>query len=230
MVALKLYLPRQFGCIVIGIVSFWLFALSAVACEQTTTVKDASLDEIKRFFESQDKKVVTFVGYSGAEYNDKAAMLKEAERILNEFDASKTIVNIGATPEGIGAVYEIAKTKGFKTTGIISTQAKKYSAELSACVDIVFYVEDAAWGGFLAGSDQLSPTSTAMVANSDVLIGIGGGEVARDELMAAKRSGKEIRFIPADMNHQKALDRAQKKGLPPPTHFAGAAAEVFNNR
>ena len=66
-----------------------------------------------------------------------------------------------------------------------------------------------------------------MVENSDVLIGIGGGEVARDELMAAKRIGKEVRFFPADMNHQKAREKAQKKGLPVPTSFAGAASESF---
>ena len=52
-------------------------------------------------------------------------MLRKAGRILDEFDPSKTIVNIGATPEGIGAVYELAKRRGFVTTGIISTQAKK---------------------------------------------------------------------------------------------------------
>lgn len=33
-----------------------------------------------------------------------------------------------------------------------------------------------------------------MVENSDVLIGIGGGEIGRNELLAAKRSGKEVRF------------------------------------
>jgi hypothetical protein len=158
------------------------------------------------------------------------AMLEKAGRILDEFVASKTIVNIGATPEGIGAVYELAKRKGFITTGIVSTQAKKYNVALSPCVDYVFYVHDDTWGGFLRGSDRLSPTSSAMVENSDVLIGIGGGEVGRDELLAAKHSGKEVRFIPADMNHQKALEKAQKKGLPAPTSFDGAAGEAFKHQ
>jgi hypothetical protein len=69
-----------------------------------------------------------------------------------------------------------------------------------------------------------------MVENSDVLIGIGGGEVSRDELMAAKRSGKAVRFFPADMNHQKARDKAKKKGLPEPTDFGGAAGEAFKRQ
>ena len=199
-------------------------------CEVSTKIKDAMMEDIESFFESQDKYVVTFIGYSGAEYEDKTAMLKEAENILDEFDSATTIVNIGATPEGIGAVYEVAKSKGFLTTGIVSTQAKAYNAELSPCVDYVFYVEDTTWGGFIEGGDQLSPTSVAMVENSDELIGIGGGEVGRDELMATRQLSKKVRFIPADMNHQKAIESARKKGLPEPTGFGGAAGAHFDQQ
>lgn len=217
----------QLRRIAIGASFVWFISFGAAACELATTITDATTEDIRVFFSGLKKDVVTFVGYSGAEYEDKTLMLEKAGRVLDEFDASETIVNIGATPEGIGAVYELAKRRGFVTTGILSTQAKKYNAPLSPCVDYVFYVEDATWGGFIDGSDRLSPTSTAMVENSDLLIGIGGGEVGRDELMAAKRSGKEVRFIPADMNHQKAIEKAQKKGLPMPTRFGGAAGDVF---
>lgn len=224
---LKLHLSLQLRSIAVEVFSLWIFSLSAGACQLVTTVKNATVDNITTFFESQKKDVVTFIGYSGAEYEDKAAMLEKAGRILNEFDSSKTIINIGGTSEGIGAVYELAKRRGFITTGIVSTQAKEYNVELSPCVDYVFYVEDSTWGGFMEDGKRLSPTSTAMVENSEVLIGIGGGEVARDELLAAKLLGKEVRFIPADMNHQKARENAQKKGLPVPRNFGGAADEVF---
>lgn len=217
----------QIWFIAVAICLLSILSASTAACELATAVKDATPGEIKTFFENQKKTVVTFVGYSGAEYEDKPAILEKAERVLDEFDPSKTLVNIGATPEGIGAIYELAKDKGFITTGIVSTQAKKYDSKLSTCVDYIFYVEDATWGGFIEGGDRLSPTSTAMVENSDILIGIGGGEVARDELIAAERLGKEVRFIPADMNHQKAREKAKKKGLPAPTNFSGAADEVF---
>ena len=213
--------------IVVGFLSLLAFSPSAAACELTTMIKDETDGDISAFFESQNKYVVTFVGYSGSEYENKAAMLGEAERILDELDSSSTIVNIGATPDGIGAIYELAKTKGFLTTGIVSTQAKEYDAELSPCVDHVFYVTDATWGGLVEGEDRLSPTSTAMVDVSDVLIGIGGGSVARDELMAAKTLGKEVRFISADMNHEKARKKAEEKGLPAPTDFSGEADKVF---
>jgi hypothetical protein len=103
------------------------------------------------------------------------------------------------------------------TTGIVSTQAKKDHVAPSPHVDEVFYVEDETWGGKIEGTDRLSPTSTAMVEASTELIGIGGGAIARDELVAAKRAGKAVHFVPADTNHAKALEAARKKGKPDPT-------------
>jgi hypothetical protein len=197
------------------------------ASTEAADIKDATVEEIKSFFERQNKKVLTFAGYSGAGYENEALMLEQAERVLEEFDPAQTIVNGGATAEGIGAVYALAKRKGFPTTGIVSSQAKQYNAELSPYVDYVFYVEDATWGGFIEGSEQLSPTSKAMVENSDIIVGMGGGEVARDEMIAARRLGKEVRFIPADMNHQKAIEKAKKNGLPAPTDFSGPAGAAF---
>jgi hypothetical protein len=59
-------------------------------------------------------------------------------------------------------------------------------------------------------------------------VGIGGGKVARDELLAAQRSEKQVYFYPADMNHQKARETARSKGMPLPTDFRGAAGSVKN--
>lgn len=212
---------------VLALAALCLATCNVAAFGQTPMVRTATNAEIRTFFQSTGKEVLTFVGYSGAGYEDQAAMLAAAERVLNEFDPGGTIVNIGATPDGIGAVYELAKRQGFVTTGIVSTQAKQYGVALSPYVDHVFYVEDATWGGYLQGAEQLSPTSEAMIENSNTVIGIGGGGVARDELLAAKRSGKKVRFLPADMNHQKAREAAQRKGLPPPTDFRGAAHAAF---
>ena len=200
---------------------------TALGCESPMTTRVASPEEIRAFFESKKMRVLTFLGYSGAEYEDKTAMLEHATQILDKFDPRTTIVNIGATAEGIGAVYEAAKRKGFLTAGIVSTQAKENEVALSPCVDIVFFVKDASWGGFISGTEKLSPTSQAIVENSDVIIAIGGGEVARDELIAARQSGKHVQFIPAEMNHQTARDKALRKAQPAPTDFRGAAAGAF---
>ena len=209
----------------------WFISLldgrTALGCEPPMTIRVASPEEIRTFFESKRMRVLTFLGYSGAEYENKAMMLEQADRILDQFDPRTTIVNIGATAEGIGAVYEAAKRKGFLTAGIVSTEAKESEVGLSPCVDIVFYVKDVTWGGFVSGTEKLSPTSRAIVENSDVIVAIGGGEVARDELIVARRLGKHVEFIPADMNHQIAHDKALKKAEPAPTDFRGAAASAF---
>ena len=204
-----------------------LFAPIAQSCDQPSTAREATSEEIRSFFKGRQMKVLTFLGYSAAEYENKAAMLEHAARILDVYDPKVTIVNIGATPEGIGAVYTTAKQRGFPTAGIVSTQAKENNVKLSPCVDVVFFVRDATWGGFIPGTERLSPTSAAMVESSDVLVAIGGGEVARDELNAGRRLGKKVQFIPADMNHAIARERARKRGEPAPTDFRGAAGAVF---
>jgi hypothetical protein len=190
-------------------------------------IKEATVEEIIHFFESTGKKILSFIGYSGSGYEDNNAMWQLAEQILDEFSPDSTIVNIGATSSGIGAIYEFAKKRNFTTTGVVSTLAKEYGVELSPYLDYAFYVADQTWGGYLEGGSQLSPTSKVMVEISDELIGIGGGEIGRDELTAAKRAGKEVRFFPADMNHKKSIQKAQRKGLPIPTEFRGAAGEIF---
>ena len=198
----------------------------AQSCEPPTLVLEAPPEQVHGVLADQGKRVLTFLGYSGAEYQDKAAMLEVAVRVLEQFDSATTVVNVGATAVGIGAVYELAKRRGFTTSGIVSTQAREHQAALSPCVDLVFYVPDDTWGGLLPNTDVLSPTSAAIVQSSDVVVAIGGGEVARDELIAASLAGKQVRYVPADMNHQIARERARKKGQPRPTDFRGAAADV----
>jgi len=204
-----------------------VFACCSITNAETVLKEKATLEEIMAFFTEQGKTVVTFVGYSGAGYEDPQAMLQQAKTVLDTLEPAATIINIGATPDGIGAIYPLAKQRGFMTTGIVSSQALEYKVAVSPDVDYVFFVEDETWGGFLEGTEQLSPTSEAMVAVSETIIGIGGGAVSRDEMIAAGRTGKKVQFIPADMNHERAKEKARKKGQPAPTDFQGEAHQVF---
>lgn len=208
-----------------------ILALSSVvlAAELTGTVfgddkqPEVDAESVVAYFAKQNKTVVTFIGYSDAGYENPRQMLATAREVLGKFDPQSTIVNIGATPSGIGAVYELAKSMGFPTTGIVSTEAKKFNLPISPRCDRVFYVKDETWGGYLPGAKQLSPTSRAMVDVSTVIVGIGGGQVGADEMSAGRQAGKKVQFFPADMNHQLAIEKAQKKGQPIPTDFRGAA-------
>lgn len=181
------------------------------------------------FFERQKKNVLTFFGYSSA-YEDEATMLQRVREVLSEYSPEDTLVNIGATRGGIGAAYLLAKFLGFRTTGIVSSQALEYPDEINEAVDYVCFITDEQWGGKLPDSDQLSPTSEAMVSCSDVLVGIGGNEIGRDELLVGKEQRKPVHFYPAEVDHAWAIRRAERTGSPPPDSFWGATHEVFGKQ
>ena len=218
----------RFLCRMLPAISLTIAANSAVAADGPRQVQEATAASIESFVHGKKMKVLTFTGYSGAEYEDQAAMLKHASRILDEADPATTLVNIGATKMGIGAVYELAKRKGFTTMGIASTLARDEGVALSEHVDHVFYVRDSQWGGKLPGTDQLSPTSAAIVQCSTSCVAIGGGDVTRDEMLAARKAGKPVTFVPADMNHKIAREKARSKGQPEPADFRGSAHEALS--
>ena len=181
------------------------------------------------FFSAQGKTVLTFLGFSTA-YENENTMLQTVRFILSGYSPETTLVNIGATKGGIGVAYPLAKSLGFTTSGIVSTRALKDVEQISSAVDFICFIEDNQWGGKLPDSDALSPTSEAMVSCSDVMIGIGGGEITRDEMLAGKERGKPVYFYPAEVSHQWAIQRAKRKGLPLPDSFWGEAHEVFGTQ
>ncbi len=195
----------------------------AAACKGTPRQQVAAPDEVVAAVRARGLQVLTFAGYSGAGYQDEAAMRTLAAHILDGEDPARVLVNAGGTAEGIGAVYALARARGFATLGIVSTLARDEGVALSPCVDLVVFVPDAGWGGLDSTTGRLSPTSQAMVQASDRLVAIGGGDIARDELLAARALGRPVVFHPADMQHAAAIDKARRKGLPAPTDFRGAA-------
>lgn len=202
-------------------------AKAADTCMEETIVHEANGENIEDFVTGRKAEVLTFQGFSGSEYEDPVAMLDHAGRVLDMQNPTGILVNIGATEVGIGAVYELAKQKGFATMGIVSALARDEEVALSPCVDHVFFVKDSTWGGWLPEKGELSSTSQAIVDNSTFFVAIGGGDVARDELLAARRAGKPVTFIPADMNHAKARAKARKSNLPEPIDFRGSAHTIF---
>jgi hypothetical protein len=171
-------------------------------------------------------RVVTFLGFSGSGYDDAASVEKLVEQHLSRLDPATTIVCSGATEEGIGAVYRLAKARGFATIGIVSSVALDDGARFSDDADTICVIEDDSWGG-RRNDGSLSPTSTAMVHSADEMIAIGGGEIARDEIEAARGLGKPVRYEAADMGHAAARDAAQRKGQPEPTDFKGPVHRLF---
>lgn len=183
-------------------------------------------EEAIAFFQRQGKTVLTFYGYS-VDYSDKDEMLKTVRDVLSQYRPEKTLVNIGATKGGMGMAYPLIKSLGFVTAGIVSTEALAYPKGISDAVDHVCFIKDSQWGGKLPNSNELSPTSKAMVACSDILVAIGGNDIARDELLEGKSQGKPIQYFPAEMDHDAAIRRAKYLGEPMPESFMGSVHDVF---
>jgi hypothetical protein len=182
--------------------------------------------EARAFFAAQGKTALTLLGFSTS-YEHENALLQTVREILMGYSPETTLVNIGGTEGGIGAAYDVAKSLRFSTTGIVSTKALEDGAPISEAVDHICFIDDESWGGTLSGSDELSPTSRAMVDCSDIMVGIGGGEISRDEMIAARELGKPVYFYPAQMDHAWAIKRAEESGQPVPKSFWGEAHEIF---
>jgi len=86
--------------------------LSQAACSNTPVLQQADPATIQAWVQGQQRQVLSFAGYSGAGYEDEAAMLALAARVLDGQDPAQVLVNIGATAEGIGAVYALARQRG----------------------------------------------------------------------------------------------------------------------
>lgn len=174
--------------------------------------------------------VLTFYGYSGMGYEEEEGMLKMAREVLSQYRPEKTLVVSGATAVGIGAVYPLAKTMGFETAGIVTMEEAEDPEDISVFVDHVCFIKDAQHGGRLPNSNELSPTSRAMVDCSDILVAIGGNDISREELIEGRKQGKPIQYFPAELNHERAIRQAKRKGLPMPESFSGAVHEEFGDR
>jgi hypothetical protein len=199
----------------------------ASAAGSQTILRPANADAAITRIRESGLTVVTFTGFSGAGYEDVPAVERAIAKVLDDVDPTSALICAGATPEGIGAVYPMARKRGFRTIGVVSAVAEKEGATFSPYVDTIFVIADDAWGGINADG-KLSPTSSAMVGAADRLIAIGGGEIARDEIAAAVAMGKKVRYIEADMNHALAVAKAREQRKPEPVDFRGSVHAYFD--
>ncbi|OUL96714.1 hypothetical protein [Paraburkholderia hospita] len=190
----------------------------------------SDIDEALCEIRGLNRRVVTFSGFSSAGYEDQHAVEQMLSGWLDTLDPLADIVCSGATPMGIGALYALASSRGFQTIGIVSSNAVKEQVKFAKDVKTVFVIEDDRWGGYIEKTHTPSPTSRVMVEASDVLIFIGGGDIARDEYDYAKRLGKQLHFEAADMNHNLSMDKARRKGEPAPSNFKGSLYQYLEAR
>jgi hypothetical protein len=152
-------------------------------------IKD--FDSMKK--EIGGKRVVVFGGFSGLGYEDVNQLETTIKNKLNEeikqYGIENVVVVSGATSDGIGKCYEVAKSLGLETYGIVSEAGKEYGSD-KYC-DKVFFVPDPknTW-------QVMSPTGDSYMVDiaqkNGVLAYYGGGDVAVAEIKEAKNKKIDI--------------------------------------
>jgi hypothetical protein len=149
------------------------------------------------------KQVCVLMGYSALGYEHSDDMLASVRQILSSLNPEEYCICVGATEEGIGGAYEIAKEMGFETLGIVSTLAMTYTGKYSRFVDRIYIINDTQWGGYIPGTRLAAHTTRAFLEVADIIYAIGGGQntVAVLEIGAVQYADTPTYFIPAEMNH-----------------------------
>ncbi len=91
-------------------------------------------DEIITLVKGLHKKVFTVFGYSALGYEDPEKLEQALRKDFANISPDNYIINIGATEEGIGMAYKIAKKMGFKTIGIVSTSTLRNLQGATRCL------------------------------------------------------------------------------------------------
>lgn len=190
---------------------------------------------IEQFFASRAKHVLYFAGYGELGYEQIEEFRNVARTVLNERPAHTVLVHAGTLlrlggHDGIAEIYRLAKEIGMETSGIHPSIAMDFAEthRVSPWCDHVFFVEDRTWGGFVDGTNRLSPTLRLHLTVSDEMVVIGGGKHAADELRAFAGAGKQVRYFPAEMNYSFTRDWAARAGVSL-EDMRGAALEAWQS-
>lgn len=180
----------------------------------------SSIDEIRTFFRSRGKHVMSFAGFGELGYEDEQVVERVVRDVVPPERAADLIVNCGTLlraggEDGIARVFRVARMLGIETTGIHPAVALDFTAthRVSPDAGTVFFVADLTWGGFLDDGSGPSPTLSTILDVSDELVVIGGGKHAADELTAFWQRGKPVRYFPAEMNRRATREWCARAGV-----------------
>lgn len=161
----------------------------SVSATDETTQSEAD-QSIRKQLQSvvEQKHVLVFSGFSGSGYKDEAGVAALMTSIIKshvlEYGAHNVVVAAGATPEGIGKVYEFAREQQVQTLGIVSKLSPP-SDSSAHCQTSVFVDDPEGNWKVLSSEGKSYIVSVAQMGLSGQIVFIGGGEVAASELNEA---------------------------------------------
>ncbi len=172
--------------------------------------------EIKNFEELEkeigNKRVLVLGGYSGLGYEKPTKLKIEIKkRLIQEIEQvgkDNVVLVSGATSDGIGVCYDVAKKLGVKTYGIVSEEARQYGVDKNC--DVTFFVPDhkKTWQVLSESGDSYM---VDVAKNNGVLIYYGGGEVAVKEIEEAMRKNIQVEVDSGFMPNPEKVKEKQEK-------------------
>ncbi|WP_163833611.1 hypothetical protein [Spartinivicinus ruber] len=191
--------------------------------------------EVKTTIENitANKRVIVFSGYSGLGYADATVYAEfnepylDLENTLSEildkeierYGKDNIVVVAGATEEGIGTVYGVAKSKNLTTLGIVSEEAEKYNVPIAEDCDNHVYVPDPSGTWKVLdpnGESYMVNVAKGNASYKGKFYSLGGGDVTVTELQEAKSLGIKTEvhenFRPNKIRVDEKIAKLKSKG------------------
>lgn len=193
-----------------------------IVAHRSMPVRYANVKDAELGLAIGSKYAIVFAGFSGLEYAAADRVDTHVRAILDEkiaqYGKDNLVAVAGATEEGIGRIYAIAKSLGIATLGIVSTEAEKWDVPISPYCDKVIYVPDPKGTWEVNAEDGESYTVKAAWISrmrgglGGCLVLLGGGDVAVTELKQAwaKKIPTQV-FGDYDPDPEKARAKQEKE-------------------
>lgn len=137
---------------------------------------------------------MVFSGFSQLGYCNVPMLKDELESITNDavqrYGRNNLCVVAGATTEGIGVIYDIAKKWDIKTLGVVSEEVNNSSSTISKNCDEVIYIPDPSHSLKTLDHEGKSymvyiATDNNQISRTGRFFAFGGGEVTLSEINEA---------------------------------------------
>lgn len=154
---------------------------------------------------TKNKHILVFSGFSQLGYRDIPSLEKALNEIISnaiqDHGINHLCVAAGATSEGIGRVYEIAKSWNIATLGIVSEQAKSNASSTAKNCDEVIYVPDPTGSWKTLDNEGKSymvyvATKKESISRTGEFLAFGGGKITLSELNDAETLNIKPRVFP----------------------------------
>ncbi|HGJ5898200.1 hypothetical protein [Arsenophonus apicola] len=143
------------------------------------------------------KFVLVFSGFSGMGYKDTEKLQndikKEIKQHIDKYGIHNLLIVAGATSEGIGCVYDIAKNLAVNTLGIVSEHASTDC--LAKNCDSVIQIKDPN-NSWKVLDDSGASYMIYAASKNGCFLAFGGGSVTLSELEEAAKKGIETKVFP----------------------------------